>query len=72
MLKRSKFSMQALDHSSVLRQQSLAKNAALHLLGIMDYFPKNTLSERKFPLEWAGNMCKPNAILAHTIDLDAP
>jgi hypothetical protein len=55
--------MQALDHSSVMRQQSLAKNAALHLLGIMDCFPKNTLSQRKILLESVENLCSANAIL---------
>jgi len=35
--------MEAQDHSSVTRRQSRPKNAALHLIGKQEVFPKKTL-----------------------------
>jgi hypothetical protein len=35
--------MEAQDHSSVSRRQSRSKNAALHLIGKREVFPKKTL-----------------------------
>jgi hypothetical protein len=41
--------MEASDHSSAMPEESLAKNAALHFLGIIGRLPKNTLPQQNLP-----------------------